>query len=455
VLLVLVVLLSLAGAGSASAAGLRDLGRARAVTAGGDRYAVVARVGGRRPLVLDDSSATRRVLRGVPAGCGNLWLHGPRLLVTCPPAEGVANSSWREPRAWDVRERAPIELAGVERVFELWSQEDVRGGLVRWGPRGARRVAFAWDGYHTQMFGMLDWRAGKLVFGPFDGPRAVADVDRGSSQRGLCDPLTRTVDPRYSDSPDAEFLPISYGHGWAVQVDDRADLVLLRCGQRRPARVLAPAPAVSAFAGRTVAWVRDGRLRALHLGGRERSWRLPGDFASELAVTRAHVYALSRGHVWRGDIALPLPREAAPPHSTRVVAGQQCPRRDRGELVSAGPGLRRRLVPRGPSSVSLCRYSARYGRRVPVAGRLLRKRSYGAGVAKLLTRAFDRLQPPREGAVSCPNDDGSALLALFAYPHRLPVAVTISLSGCPSARNGVVVAEPTASLIARLERLVS
>jgi hypothetical protein len=457
---VLVASLSLVCVGSASASGLRDVGRADAVTADGGRYAVVLRPGHRAPVVLDDSSSASRRLPGAPAGCSGPRLHERWVIVGCRTGLSNGYGDWWEPRVWDVRDGAPVELTGVETLQQRYWQRSFGAADPTWGPLGANWVAVRWHEYHSEFDGTLNWHTGEVLSDVLDGPRAVPDLDSVVfPQRELCTSLTRTVDPSYGESypdPDPAFLPMAYAPPWAVQTNDLDQLVLLHCGQRRPVRVLARSWLTSAFAGRTVAWISHRRLHALYLnGGGERSWSLPPGRGADLAVTRAHVYVLRGTRLWRGNVPLPLPREPKPAHPRRVTRGQACPPRNRDELVSTGPGLRKQLVPSGSTSVTLCRYTPVYGRRAPLAGRLLRSRQFGGATVSGLTRRFNRLRPPRQGASSCPSDDGSTLLALFGYPHRRPVAVTVALHGCPTARNGVVFADVTAPLIVRLERLVS
>jgi len=80
-----------------------------------------------------------------------------------------------------------------------------------------------------------------------------------------------------------------------------------------------------------------------------------------------------------------------------------------------------------------------------------------------LVSQFDRL-PPLRGAVACPADDGSQIVALLAYPSGHRVTISVGLTGCELVTNGSVhrtalgMGSPPAfgpQLVTQLERLVS
>jgi hypothetical protein len=54
-----------------------------------------------------------------------------------------------------------------------------------------------------------------------------------------------------------------------------------------------------------------------------------------------------------------------------------------------------------------------------------------------LVTEFDRL-PSMQGAVACPSDDGSQILALLAYPGGHQVSISVGLTGCALVTNGSV-----------------
>jgi hypothetical protein len=116
------------------------------------------------------------------------------------------------------------------------------------------------------------------------------------------------------------------------------------------------------------------------------------------------------------------------------------------------------LAPAGASTIRLCRYAGRPHIAL-VSSRLLRDRRLVGGLA----RELDRLPPSPAGPVNCPNDDGSQILALLAYPGRA-LTVSVDLAGCRLVTNGSVgrtaagMGSPATlgpQLVAQLERLVA
>jgi hypothetical protein len=84
-------------------------------------------------------------------------------------------------------------------------------------------------------------------------------------------------------------------------------------------------------------------------------------------------------------------------------------------------------------------------------------------VVRGLVGEFDRLPPPPPGAVACPNDDGSQIVALLAYRGDRAVTITVGLTGCVAVTNGSLqrtaagMGSPPAfgpQLVAQLKRLV-
>jgi hypothetical protein len=120
---------------------------------------------------------------------------------------------------------------------------------------------------------------------------------------------------------------------------------------------------------------------------------------------------------------------------------------------------RAKLAPAGADAIRLCRYSG-LNSKPPL--RLTRSVLIGrrATVASL-TRQFNRL-PSFKGAIACPVDDGSQILALFAYPSGRRMTIDVHLEGCSQATNGDATrtalgsrGQPGPKLVARLERLTS
>jgi hypothetical protein len=89
------------------------------------------------------------------------------------------------------------------------------------------------------------------------------------------------------------------------------------------------------------------------------------------------------------------------------------------------------------ASIRLCRYA---GLNAHPRFKLLRSslRSNRRLIRKLV-REFDRLPPFAPGAVACPADSGSQIVALLAYPNGRAVRISVGLSGCASVTNGDVV----------------
>jgi hypothetical protein len=96
---------------------------------------------------------------------------------------------------------------------------------------------------------------------------------------------------------------------------------------------------------------------------------------------------------------------------------------------------REQLAPLGASAIRLCRYSWRNAHHplTLVSSRLLASPT----LMGQLVNEFDRL-PSLQGAVACPNDDGSQVLALLAYPDGREDSIGVDLSGCALVTNGSV-----------------
>jgi hypothetical protein len=115
------------------------------------------------------------------------------------------------------------------------------------------------------------------------------------------------------------------------------------------------------------------------------------------------------------------------------------------------------MVAPGAVSVDLCRY---HGLNPPaLAGRLELGRTFNsvATVARL-RRELDALPAQGNAVFHCPMDDGSEILAIFAYAHAQYDPVTIGLSGCRLVSNGHLTRSarlpPGPALLAELARLL-
>lgn len=157
-----------------------------------------------------------------------------------------------------------------------------------------------------------------------------------------------------------------------------------------------------------------------------------------------------------GTLANPSPRAAAalPPACPHRVAVRLGPER----WVAA----RTRLAPAGASPIRLCRYAGLNARPrlALIRSRLLRSSRDVSG----LVGELDALQSLPRGVINCPDDDGSQILALLAYPNRHVVTISVGLTGCRIVTNGSVVRTAVGvgspppgdgqQLVSQLERLV-
>ena len=123
--------------------------------------------------------------------------------------------------------------------------------------------------------------------------------------------------------------------------------------------------------------------------------------------------------------------------------------------ANSWPAARTQLAPPGATSIRLCRYSS-------IPSRLVRSVLIGTrSTVGTLVAELDQL-PPFKGSYACPNDDGSQVLALLAYPGGRRVTVLAHLRGCSPVANGSVVrtalgqpGQDGPKLLAQLERLTS
>ena len=156
--------------------------------------------------------------------------------------------------------------------------------------------------------------------------------------------------------------------------------------------------------------------------------------------------------LWRVDAtALPYdPHPLRDRHSGQgldVRAASGCPRRDRGAsgVAAARRGPQAHLVPRGPvTSVLVCSYSgldpAHHARRFT----LVASHDLSGSTAVRLQRLarHSSLRHIRMGAIPCPMDDASVIIAALHYRSGRDVDLWFSPTGCTSVANGRVVAVP-------------
>lgn len=148
-----------------------------------------------------------------------------------------------------------------------------------------------------------------------------------------------------------------------------------------------------------------------------------------------------------GNLANPKPPAA-------TVVPPRCPER---VVAHLGPeqwaAARQRLAPARASAIRLCRYAGPNARRpfALIGSRVVR----GGRLVSGLVGELDTLRPLPKGVISCPEDDGSQMLALLAYPSRQVVTISAGLTGCRIVTNGSVVRTASGSqLVGQLEGLV-
>lgn len=123
--------------------------------------------------------------------------------------------------------------------------------------------------------------------------------------------------------------------------------------------------------------------------------------------------------------------------STDTALPAACPQNGPVSLApTRRPGAQNELAPAGVRAIRVCLYAGvnasppmkLEGSRLLTSSQLVRR----------LVADFDKLPSFPKGAVSCPMDDGSQILALLAYPDGPPVTISVGLSGCATVTNGSV-----------------
>jgi hypothetical protein len=127
---------------------------------------------------------------------------------------------------------------------------------------------------------------------------------------------------------------------------------------------------------------------------------------------------------------------AGPRFHVDLAAG--CPGKDnvQEDVRNEGGDLNQRLLPSAkPTAALICEYDG--GNRKPHFG-LGRSAQLDAADAARLASRFGRLQVPHTdgGSSSCPMDDGTGNLVIFAYRGRPDVDLLAAANGCQSVRNG-------------------
>jgi hypothetical protein len=104
---------------------------------------------------------------------------------------------------------------------------------------------------------------------------------------------------------------------------------------------------------------------------------------------------------------------------------------------NAWSAARLRLVPRGAAAVRLCRYLG--SSEAPPHGLAHSTLLAGRAAIARLEGALDALPAYPNAVFFCPLDDGSQVLALFAYAGGRHVTVAVQRTGCHRAGNGDLV----------------
>lgn len=116
----------------------------------------------------------------------------------------------------------------------------------------------------------------------------------------------------------------------------------------------------------------------------------------------------------------------------------------------------KQLAPTGAKAIRLCGYDGLNAKpRFKLAASALIRNWRVVGE---LVSEFDALPALRPGAFACPDDDGSQIIALLAYPEGHEVTISASVTGCSVVSNGDVARSaaygpPGPRLMAQLEHL--
>jgi hypothetical protein len=135
------------------------------------------------------------------------------------------------------------------------------------------------------------------------------------------------------------------------------------------------------------------------------------------------------------------------------AAAGRCPATLPSMQAGANQHASFKLVPSGARHAVLCRYAGLNDpspQTLAGSGALRSRRKVRA-----LAKSFNRLPEPGSEPRSCPSDDGSVVIARFAYRHAPEVTVWTRLGGCNQVTNGALtrLALGHAALLARLQRL--
>ncbi len=140
-------------------------------------------------------------------------------------------------------------------------------------------------------------------------------------------------------------------------------------------------------------------------------------------------------------------------HPVAFVHVPACPARNPTTMPSESwAPARATLAPLGATLMRICRYAGLndgHPLALIATGLVSSSRSIAA-----IARELDRLPPFPTGALSCPMDDGSALLIYLGYRQGQTVTIGVALTGCGGASNGSVTRwAGNSDAVTQLERL--
>jgi hypothetical protein len=211
--------------------------------------------------------------------------------------------------------------------------------------------------------------------------------------------------------------------------------------------------------GRAIAWIGTHHPPGLKQDGSSHSWGPhvdavtgygyagPSNPAWQSANLEIEVAAAANGtSVMRADAVMvwldPVPvRDNATGPRMRVTVASGCPKSAAGysDITNQGTDLARRLLPAGKPTAGLeCTY---YGLNGP-RWQLRKQVHLTAAAAQRLASTMSRVSVSHVlgGRVNCPLGDDSVEIIALSYPRRPDVDLWISLGGCSTVRNGIIVA---------------
>jgi hypothetical protein len=114
-----------------------------------------------------------------------------------------------------------------------------------------------------------------------------------------------------------------------------------------------------------------------------------------------------------------------------------CPTLAPTSVSGTSSTVRGMLIPRGATSLLLCRYQ---GLNPSATARHLERERSLRDTAQIVqvTSELNTLPMP-SGVIHCPMDDGSEITATFSYEHAASLTASIGLTGCRTVSRGKLV----------------